>query len=735
MGRRKKKTGPSNVNEGPTLAADPDNESSSVTSVVQDWLEVKLVPLQAAGNSRDSRKESILFLTEQDAHWIDVINDDAVFLLARDATVDGTNDKAEKVVASAVCSVRIAVDGSTPIKASSPGGKSMPRKQSVRLTPGNCRVYPAPLAEFLSLSDGTSSIVSLETAVSPVTGASDSPMTPKTPFSFARGGGGDKLISPSSSANLANSPRTPSRSATQRLWVVPLQSSLGVRLLDMICCDATKMSFRLLSEVDKVTWSKSQRVLRRLVRANHADRLLHKHDVIGISFQGKGVELKVDQLESNATDETMEVLTEQVASIRLDSESDAYIVETVRRGLQDDDSRERLQFHKLAPATEILFEKEEEKVLNTEDTPQESGDDYSSSRIVAGLDSTLEQVKSLLLKPILHSDLFKSHSLSPPRGVLLHGPSGVGKSLLAQQIQRDLESVVHVKAISCTSLQSRTAIVGEAEHHLSLIFESVNRNHDKAGTLLILDDIHLICPKRGSGNQGADRLSATLLALLDGIGASVGGPERGNLVILGITTNPSSLDPALRRPGRLDTEIEVPIPDELSRAEIIKFQLERLGLRTSIPQLEDTDYMALSRLAKGFNGADVMLAVKEAIRMAIGEAAESGTVVISMKHLIASIRSTKPSTISSITVEIPQVHWTSIGGMESVKQKLRESIELPITHAHLFEALNIPPPRGVLLYGPPGCSKTLMARALATEGQMNFLAVKGPEVSREGVVL
>jgi SpoVK/Ycf46/Vps4 family AAA+-type ATPase len=133
------------------------------------------------------------------------------------------------------------------------------------------------------------------------------------------------------------------------------------------------------------------------------------------------------------------------------------------------------------------------------------------------------------------------------------------------------------------------------------MFQSLQTQNGKPGTLLILDDIHLICPKRGGRNQGADRLAATLLALLDGIGTSVDNQKSGNLVILGITTNPSLLDPALRRPGRLDSEIEVPIPDEVSRAEILKFQLELLGTNVSTPELTESDFMSISRLAKGFN--------------------------------------------------------------------------------------------------------------------------------------
>ena len=273
---------------------------------------------------------------------------------------------------------------------------------------------------------------------------------------------------------------------------------------------------------------------------------------------------------------------------------------------------------------------------------------------------------------------------------------------------------------------------------------------NSSSKLLVLDDIHLIGAKRGgsAGPQrpGADRLAATLLALMDGIPSSSSSTATGTVVVLAVTTNPSLLDAALRRPGRLDTEVEVPIPDEAAtRAQILQFQFETVvGVASSPPRtsssLNEEDWLELGKLAKGFNGADCRLAVKEAVRTSIlataaaekepsGKATNAAAArVVSLEHLKSAIRMTKPSAIKSITVEIPQVHWSSIGGMDSVKRELREAIELPLTHSEYFEKLKVPPPRGILLYGPPGCSKTLMARALATEGQMNFLAVKGPEL-------
>ncbi len=374
-------------------------------------------------------------------------------------------------------------------------------------------------------------------------------------------------------------------------------------------------------------------------------------------------------------------------------------------------------------------------------------------QVCAGLDSTLSRIKDVLLPPLMHPNLFPSDGpLRPPKGALLYGPAGVGKSLIAVQIANDLsvmlgQEKMHVQIVPCAEIISSTAIVGEAEKLLSGIFDEAEKRAMKSGggSLIILDDVHLICPRRGgmggaASSSTADQVAGTLLALLDGIGGSQTNSNKqhgGRLIVLAITTDPSTLDPALRRPGRLDVEMEVSVPDDRARADIIKFHL----LRSMTEQrISEVDTNTLARLAKGFTGADCKMAVKEAVRIAMsrmlqdnvnyerGEDQCLSSISVQSADLEHAIRMTKPSAIKSVAVEVPSVPWSAIGGMDDVKALLKESIELPLTHPHLFEMMQVPPPKGILLYGPPGCSKTLCARAIATEGNMNFLAVKGPEL-------
>jgi SpoVK/Ycf46/Vps4 family AAA+-type ATPase len=384
---------------------------------------------------------------------------------------------------------------------------------------------------------------------------------------------------------------------------------------------------------------------------------------------------------------------------------------------------------RITAQTQIIFADQD-----TDETGRTPSSVPPPQRFVVGLDHELQATLQILRAPLARAHLFASRSVRPPRGVLLHGASGVGKSALARQVANALQQLhptVEVCRLNCSTLQSQLAVVGEAEQSLSRAF---GRHSPR---LLILDDIHLICPRRGSdAPAGTDQLASTLLSLMDGIG------ERDEeevvstrpLMVLAITSDPSQLDPALRRPGRLDTEIEIPLPDEAAtRAAILQFHgAKMMDANDDDTFISEESWLALGKLAKGFNGSDCMLAIKEASRAAtlrsLQSSMENDKPRLTFEDLAMGIRHTKPSSIKAVTVEIPQVKWSDIGGMDEVKRDLREAIEQPLMKSDLYAKLRLPSPRGILLYGPPGCSKTLMARALATEGHMNFLAVKGPEL-------
>jgi len=566
-------------------------------------------------------------------------------------------------------------------------------------------------------------------------------------------------------------------------WMVASRSSLGRWIRRRVCVKAAKVRLRCVvddtgdddddssgSAVD-ATASAGGKILARIALAHLAGRFVRAGERARISFRGRSILLLIDSVVasgdcdfddknkdnnfdgntgSNDIDNSDEDFDEQddqslevaFADLALDDDDVASAVASssssrygalstseVKRAVVAAASRGGVRLFRIDYSTSVEFVSRSGNV-DSEEVAASAHQIQQKRHFVAGLSGTLEQVRSLLVVPLTKTDMFKNALAKPPKGILLYGPSGCGKSSLIRQISRELEPFCDVHYVNCTSIQTRAGIVGEAERHLFKLFLPPANSKPK---LLVLDDIHLICPKRGGYNPGADRLSATLLSLIDGIDS-----HKNRIVVLAATYNPSLLDPALRRPGRLDTEVEVPTPDGAStRAEILKFQVAALGALlvddSSSAIDDDDDWLDLGKLAKGFNGADCTLAVKEAIRKTIIKAlsedvATPSPVPLSKDVLVAAIKGTKPSAVKSITVEIPQVHWSSIGGMESVKRELREAVELPLTHAGFFERYRVPPPRGVLLYGPPGCSKTLMARALATESQMNFLAVKGPEL-------
>lgn len=404
----------------------------------------------------------------------------------------------------------------------------------------------------------------------------------------------------------------------------------------------------------------------------------------------------------------------------------------------------------------------------------------------SGVSDIIQKILDAIQIPLFQSHLFSpfpqqqqqtSSSLAlakPPKGLLLFGPSGCGKTLIAKHLlslfssssfgdnnkkenknQRLQKDRINVQYVSSHTLIS-SSYIGENERHISKLFNT--SKNDNKNKLLIIDDIHLLCPRRGGYNANSsstDQLASTLLSLMDGIDSShqvdlINNNNRSFVFVIGITRSPSDLDPAVRRPGRFDMEIEIPIPDDLARMEIIKNQVSYYYPSSSSMSdiFNEKEYLELSKFAKGFTGADTLLAIKEAIRQTIlinngvkNRKNKEETMIdnhfkqfpplLSIDVFKNAIRQIPPSSLRTspqALVEIPQVSWNDIGGMHTCKQLLKEAISLPLENPQIFQRLNIKPPKGILLYGPPGTGKTQLARALATESKMNFIAIKGPEL-------
>ena len=685
-------------------------------------------------------------------------------------------------------------------KMGSPGGKS-----KKPLAQGRVQLWPQGVSQRLwELSTKKEQQNNDLKSPAPATITNLPPMTPKgqtpsksitTPSSAKSGFSFEGFVSSPTTGN-RNSARkdTGSRKSKQDIQVaiLPLKSNLD--LVDSLVGPAETILLKLAPEsipkgqdsfdsMNVTAWSKCRKVLERMVLASCQGQYMCVGDPIVVSFQGKRVYFTIDTINENSQNmeeiPKLQQLTTSLDNLTLsnekaiDSKSSPNADDIAKKILDQCESElgQTIPLSKITFETKVKFNFGEKEELS--DKMQSHSIDSDQTRrkiespfgsVVPGLESTIAQIKKVLLPSLTNPDLFpRSGPIRAPKGVLLYGPSGCGKTLLANQITQDLKiyescqdggssNGLSIKTvdINCAEIQSASSILGDAERQLTRIFDHAEyaASNQEVSTLIVLDDVHLICPRRGTaGNSGGiDRVSSTLLALIDGAGQGERNRDLinkriGNVAILAVTNNPSLLDPALRRAGRLDSEIEVPIPDDQARSEIFSHLFRSLQKsNVSVPDYNENDFMTLARKAKGFTGADCALCIKEATRNAIMRTRREEGRIQEMKQFLShgvqlndedlrcALAVTKPSAIKSVTVEIPRVPWTAIGGMDSVKQQLREAIELPLTHAHIFESLKIPPPRGVLLYGPPGCSKTLMARALATEGHMNFLAVKGPEL-------
>jgi transitional endoplasmic reticulum ATPase len=341
---------------------------------------------------------------------------------------------------------------------------------------------------------------------------------------------------------------------------------------------------------------------------------------------------------------------------------------------------------------------------------------------IGGLKDEVDKVREMIELPLRHPELFEKLGVDAPKGVLLHGPPGTGKTLLAKAVAS--ETSANFKSISGPEIMSK--FYGESEERLREIFKEAAEN---APSIIFIDEIDSIAPKRDEVTGETERrVVAQLLALMDGL------EGRGKVVVIGATNRPNALDPAIRRPGRFDREIEIGIPDKDGRLEII--QIHTKGM----PMADDVDLVQLANLTHGYVGADLAALTREAamrelrkILPSIDLEAESipvevlNSLKVTMTDFMDAYREMQPSTLREVLLDTPNVKWEDIGGLEEPKQELMESVEWPLRYGALFKHMNAVPPKGILLYGPPGTGKTLLAKAVATESQANFISIKGPE--------
>lgn len=339
---------------------------------------------------------------------------------------------------------------------------------------------------------------------------------------------------------------------------------------------------------------------------------------------------------------------------------------------------------------------------------------------IGGIKPAITRVREMIELPLKHPELFDRLGIDPPKGVLLHGPPGTGKTMLAKAVANESEAYF----ISINGPEIMSKYYGESEKALRDIFEEAEKN---TPSIIFLDELDSIAPKRGEVTGEVERrVVAQLLSLMDGL------KERKNVIVIGSTNRPEALDMALRRPGRFDREIELGVPDFEGRREI--FQIHTRGM----PLADNFDIDEFAEMTYGFVGADIAAVTREAAMNALRRVLpeinlDEPTIpkeileklVVHKEDFQAAMKEVQPSALREIMVEVPNVVWEDIGGLEAVKQLLVEAVEWPLRHAESFTRIGIDAPKGVLLYGPPGTGKTMLAKAVANESDSNFISVKG----------
>ena len=371
----------------------------------------------------------------------------------------------------------------------------------------------------------------------------------------------------------------------------------------------------------------------------------------------------------------------------------------------------------VAPETEVYCEGE---ALRREDEERLDEIGYDD---IGGVRKQLGQIRELVELPLRHPQLFETIGVKPPKGILLYGPPGTGKTLIAKAIAN--ETGAFFFCINGPEIMSKLA--GESESNLRKAFAEAEEN---APSIIFIDEIDSIAPKRDkTGGEIERRIVSQLLTLMDGVNS------RAHVIVIGATNRPNSIDPALRRFGRFDKEIDIGVPDEVGRIEVLHIHTRKMKLS------EDVNLERVAKETHGHVGADLAALSTEAALQCIREkmdvidmddetidAEVLNSMAVTNDHFSAALATSTASALRETFVEVPNVSWEDIGGLESVKTELQETVQYPVEHPEKFEKFGMSPSRGVLFYGPPGCGKTLLAKAIANECQANFISIKGPEL-------
>merc|ERR1711953_1610002 len=375
------------------------------------------------------------------------------------------------------------------------------------------------------------------------------------------------------------------------------------------------------------------------------------------------------------------------------------------------------EFVIVAPDTTIHCEGEPVKREDEEKLDDVGYDD------IGGCKKAMAQIREMIELPLRHPTLFKTLGVKPPRGVLLYGPPGSGKTLIARAVANETGAFFFL--INGPEIMSKMA--GEAESNLRKSFEEAEKN---APAIIFIDEIDSIAPKREKTNGEVEkRIVSQLLTLMDGM------KQRAHVVVMGATNRPNSIDPALRRFGRFDREVDIGIPDTTGRLEILRIHTKNMKLA------DDVDLEQVANETHGHVGADLAALCSEAALQQIRgkmdlidleeetiDAEVMDSLAVTNEDFKFALGQSNPSALRETVVEVPNVSWNDIGGLETVKHELQELVQYPVEHPEKFLKFGMTPSKGVLFYGPPGCGKTLLAKAIANECQANFISIKGPEL-------